>query len=192
MREGGFDHLGEATKGLYGAWRLAQGKRDGLAWFDASPAGALRSFHAALIAFPIATLLLAFDLSRIAVEASIPNIAIVYVLAYALDWAAYPLVVHGLGPAMGYQAHFLRYVPALNWSRVLELAALLPAGVIMASGLAGPVLILPYILFGAIVLYHWFVAKAALDITGGKAAGLVGINLVLGVVISLWAQSLLR
>lgn len=184
--------LGEITKGLYGACRLARGDRGGLAWFDASPEGALRSFYAALIAFPIASALLIFDLSRISVGASTLKIALVYVLAYALDWAAYPLVVHGLAPNMGYQAHFLRYIPALNWSRVLELAVLLPGGAIIASGVGGPLQILPLILFAAVVVYHWFVAKVALDISGGKAAGLVAVNFVIGITIGVWAQSLIR
>ncbi len=184
--------LGETTKGMYGAWRLAQGDRGGLAWFDASPIGALRSFHAALIAFPLASILLMFDLSRIPVGAPTPTIAVVYVLAFVLDWAAYPVVVHWLAPNMGCQAHFLRYVPALNWSRVLQLVIMLPAGVILASGLSGPVLILPVILFGATVVYHWFVAKVALDISGGKAAGLVAVNFVIGITIGVWAQSLIR
>ena len=184
--------LRETTAGLYGAWRLAHRDKAGLDWFDASATGAVRSFYAALIAFPLATIMLALDLSRISVAASAPKIAIVYVLAYVLDWAAYPLAVHWLVPTLGCEAHFLRYIPALNWSRVLELVILLPGGVILASGVGGPVLILPAILFGAVVIYHWFVAKAGLDISGAKAAGLVAVNLVLGVIISVWAQSLIR
>jgi hypothetical protein len=184
--------LSEVTRGIYGAWRLALGQRDGLAWFDASPTGALRSFFAALIAFPIATILLAFDLARFEVAASAPQIALVYTLAYALDWAAFPLVVHGLGPSLGYEAHFLRYIPALNWSRVMELAVLLPGGIILGTGISGPLLIIPALLFAAVVLYHWYVAKVALDISNGKAASLVAINIFIGVMISLWAQNLIR
>ncbi|HSR55827.1 MAG TPA: hypothetical protein VLN73_06275 [Alphaproteobacteria bacterium] len=181
---------GEISVGLYGAWRLAKGDKSGLAFFDATAEGALRSFHAALLALPIAALYLGLDLSQQPISAPLLKVLVVFLLAFALDWAAYPLVVMQMAPAMNCDDKVLLYIPALNWARVLELIVLMPAafaGVIFPEGLAG---LIRLVLMGAVMVYHWFVAKSALGVTGAQAAFLVLLNMVLGIVIGLWALAL--
>lgn len=182
----------ELSAGLYGAWRLAQGDRGGLAYFDASPQGARRSFHAALVALPIATLFLVLDLVHQDIDAHLAKIAVVFLLAFALDWAAYPLAVLKLAPMMGCDDRVLLYIPALNWARVLELVALLPAALAGAVEITGIGALLRLILMMAVLVYQWFVAKTALEITGAQAAFLAGLNLMMGFIISIWALSLVR
>ncbi len=181
---------GEISAGLYGAFRLAKGDRSGLAFFDATPEGALRSFHAALVALPVAALFLGLDLTHQTVAAPAIKVVVVFLLAFALDWGVYPLLVLKMAPTMGCEDKVMLYIPALNWARVLELVALLPgaiAGVILPEGAAG---LIRLALMGLVLAYHWFVARAALGITGGQAAFLVGLNLVLGFLIGLWALAL--
>ncbi len=182
----------ELSSGLYGAWRLAHGDRAGLAYFDASANGAMRSFHAALVALPIAILFLGLDLTQQEFTTPGLRIALVFLLAFALDWAAFPLVVLGLAPMMNCDDHVLRYIPALNWARVLELVVLLPAAVVGVAEAGGMGALFRLILMMIVLVYHWFVAKAALEVTGPQAAFLVGLNLVMGFIISLWALSLIR
>jgi hypothetical protein len=182
----------EVSSGLYGAWRLAQGDKGGLSYFDASAKGAMRSFHAALIALPLATLFLALDLSQQEIETPVALVVLVFLLAFALDWAAFPLVVLELAPMMGCDDRVLRYIPALNWARVLELAILLPAAAAGTAEAGGMGAMFRLILMVVVLVYHWFVAKAALEITGPQAAFLVGLNLVMGFIISVWALKLIH
>ena len=182
----------ELSSGLYGAWRLAHGDRAGLGYFDASVNGAMRSFHAALVALPVAALFLGLDLTQQEITTPGLRIALVFLLAFALDWAAFPLAVLALAPMMNCDDHVLRYIPALNWARVLELVVLLPAAVVGVTEAGGMGALLRFILMMIVLVYHWFVAKAALEVTGRQAAFLVGLNLVMGFIISLWALSLIR
>ncbi|MDX1486175.1 MAG: hypothetical protein R3229_17010 [Alphaproteobacteria bacterium] len=182
----------EISTGIYGAWRLALGDKSGLTYFDATAEGALRSFHAALIALPIASVYLALDLGRQEITAPVAMVVVVFLLSFALDWAAFPLAVLRLAPMMGFDDRVLRYIPALNWARVLELVVLMPAAMVgMGDPLAMGAL-LRLILMVAVLVYHWFVAKTALEVTGGQAALLVAINLLLGFMIGLWGFSLVR
>ena len=93
---------------------------------------------------------------------------------------------------MGCDDRVLRYIPALNWARVLELVVLLPAAVVGTAEAGGAGAMFRLILMVVVLVYHWFVAKAALEITGPQAAFLVGLNLVMGFIISLWALSLIQ
>ena len=182
----------ELSMGLTGAWRLAHGDRAGLSYFDASANGAIRSFYAALLALPLATLFLGLDLANQDIDSPVAAIVLVFLLAFALDWAAFPLAVLGLAPMMGYEDNVLRYIPALNWARVLELVVLLPAAVLGAAEAGGIGAMFRIALMIIVLVYHWFVAKAALEVTGPQAAFLVALNLLMGFIISLWALSLIR
>lgn len=182
----------ELSAGLYGAWRLAHGDRRGLAYFDGSPEGAKRSFHAALVALPIAALFLFLDLTHHDITTPAARTAVVFLLAFALDWTAYPLAVLKLAPTMGCDDRVLLYIAALNWARVLELVILLPSAVAGAAETGGFGSALRLVLMLAVLVYHWFVAKASLQVTGAQAAFLVGLNLVLGFIISVWALNLMR
>jgi hypothetical protein len=182
----------EISAGLYGAWRLAHGDKAGLAYFDASANGAKRSFYAALVALPIATVLLGLGLTHQDIDAPAARIVLVYLLAFALDWTAFPLAVLKLAPMMDCDDRILRYIPALNWARVLELVILLPAAAAGAAEMGGMGALFHLILMIVVLVYHWFVAKTALEVTGPQAAFLVGLNLVMGFIISLWALSVIR
>ncbi len=182
----------ELSMGLTGAWRLARGDRAGLGYFDASANGAIRSFYAALVALPLATLFLGLDLANQDIDTPVAAIVLVFLLAFVLDWAAFPLAVLGLAPKMGFEDHVLRYIPALNWARVLELVVLLPAAALGAAEVGGMGAMFRLVLMMVVLVYHWFVAKAALEVTGPQAAFLVGLNLLMGFIISLWVLSLIR
>ena len=125
-------------------------------------------------------------------DAPVVAIGLVVLLAFALDWAAFPLAVLALAPSMDFEDHVLRYIPALNWARVLELVVLLPAAAIGGAEPGGLGVLFRLAQMISVLVYHWFVAKSALEVTGPQAALLVGPNLVLGFIISLLALSLDR
>jgi hypothetical protein len=183
----------EISAGLYGAWRLARGDKAGLDYFDATPEGAWRSFQTAIIALPVVVLFRGYELmGHEMITASGPKIIIVTVLSFALDWFLYPLLVLKMAPVMGFDDKVLRFIPALNWARVLSLAALVIATLLgMAAG--DSILVLFNIaLTGLVLVYHWFVTKSALGIRGGQAAFLVAFDLVITYLILIWGLNMLR
>ncbi|MDH3475449.1 MAG: hypothetical protein OEM59_17350 [Rhodospirillales bacterium] len=183
----------ELSAGLYGAWRLARGDRAGLDYFDATPEGAWRSFQAAFIALPVVVLFQGVELmNHELITASGPKIIIVTILTFAIDWVAYPLLVLKMAPAMGFDAKVLRFLPALNWARVLSVAALVIATLIGLAVGRNVSVLFSLALTGLVLVYHWFVAKAALEISGGQAAFLVAIDLVLTYLIGIWGLNMLR
>lgn len=181
----------EAASGLYGAWRLAQGDRNGLGYFDASYYGFWRSFWAAAIVAPAYVLIIGLSQGNEGVTAGPMRVLAVHAIAYALDWTAFPLAMVFAAKALGRDATYLRFIVALNWAKVLEAAALLPAALIAAMAPGGPAEIVPLLAFGAVLVYHWWVTKCGLGADGLEAAGIVGVNLAIGVVITVWAQSLI-
>ncbi len=184
--------LREITAGLYGAWQLALGKRGGLAHFDATPEGAWRSFAAGIIALP---LVLFFQTQGILesemIKASTERVLIVSALAFILDWGAYPLLVLHLAPRFGFDDKVLRYLPAFNWGRLLGVIAVSLVSLVTMGIGGGAQLLFGFIVMGALIVYFWWVAKAALEISNGQAGFLVGIDLVITYFISAWAVRLL-
>jgi hypothetical protein len=164
----------EAVVSLYGAWRLAHLDRRGFELFDKTPAGAMRSFYAAVLVAPIYALVLAMAPVERA-GAGGPRWLLVEAIAYVISWLAYPLVVEQLTRSMGCRALFEGYLSAYNWSMVLQNAALLPLVLLTATNVV-PEEILQLLWLAAIVAimaWLWFIARTALDVGAFTAAGLV-------------------
>ncbi len=184
--------LPQAAAALYGAWRLLRFDREGLQYFEAASAGAFwRSFFAAVLIAPGYAILVALHLAESDVAAGAVSTFTIHVLAYVISWTAFPLVVHSVAQGLGRADHWVGFVIALNWSKVLQMAIYLPIALLAASGalgLNGPGLAT---LLGltAILIYQWFVTRSALDITGPQAAGLTGLDVVLGITITAFADA---
>ena len=84
----------ELAASVYGAYRLARLDPNGLRFFDASPAGARRSFYAAAIVAPFYALMLAVGAPEPASDTL--RFSLVEGIAYVLSWVAYPVIVEWL------------------------------------------------------------------------------------------------
>ena len=181
---------GDAAKGIYAAWRLLHGERGAVAWFDASITGFWRSFAAAIVAVPAFIALVA--LSTLNQEAvNWPAVAGVQAVAYVMDWFAFPLLAIYACDAMGKGDKYLRLIVAMNWARVIESALILPGAILagmMPQGILGFV---PIAIFLAVMAYHWFVIRVALDGGPRETLAIFLLNLGVGIATSLWARSIL-
>ena len=182
--------LREVSAGVFGAWRLAHGDRSGLNWFDATANGAARSFWAGVIALPAYIVLLGLEFSENPVNAGPMQLIMVYAISYVLDWASFPLAMRSISTSMGKGKHYYRYVSALNWARVVEVAVFLPAAILGSMSSNGMFALIPVILLIAILIYHGFIAVVALEASKAEAGMVVPMNLGLSIIISLWARSL--
>ncbi len=181
----------EAARGIYGAWRLAHGDRGGLAFFDTSIGGFWRSFGAAIVALPAYAGLVLVAVAGQQGEVDYAGVVLVEGIAYVIDWFAFPLAAYYIAEWMGKGRNYTRLVVAINWARVLQAAAMLPALLVATTAPGSVLALVPVVMFGAILVYHWWVIRAALDVTGPEAALVTVIAVAIGVITSLWARSLL-
>jgi hypothetical protein len=188
----------EAASGIYGAWRLAHLDRGGHRWFDATRTGALRSFWAAAIAAPAYLLLVLsrgdgdLDPARPLPEIDFGRELLVQSLAYAIMWAAFPLVAEKLVRLVDRAGRFLSLVCAYNWAQVISLGAQAAAQIVVLAGILPPPLanLLRLVVLLAVIGYHGFVVKTALDVGWGAAAGFVLADLAIVILVTNLAQAI--
>ncbi len=180
----------ETTFALYGAYRLARVDPKGLFYFDATIEGFWRSFYAALLVAPAYVILLALDLANRPVTAGPAKLVLVEGIAYVISWTAFPLAMTRFARRLDRSDHYIRYIVAHNWAIVLETAVLLPAAAIAASAPAA--VALPFLATLAILLYEWYIARTALEITGGQAAAVVALSVILDIIITFFTEGMVR
>ncbi|RDD61102.1 hypothetical protein [Ferruginivarius sediminum] len=178
--------LSEVAYAIYGAWRLLQFDRRGHDFFEISERAFWQSFFAGVIVLPGYAILVLLHLNRAEVGADALSVAIIHLLAYTMNWTAFPLAAYYLALGMDKESRWLGFVVALNWSKVIQLLIYLPLIGLAASGIAGPGAS-GLLSFGAMILvlvYQWYVTRTAFDITGMQAAGFTGLDVVLGIFIT--------
>lgn len=170
--------------GVTGGFLLARGRADGLALMDLSPAGAWASFAAAWLCLPgyLALRLLA-DTAPVAEPL---RLVAAEAIGYVLGWFAFPLLMLGILDGMGKRERFAPLVAAWNWAKVPQLVVMLAATLLGAIGvLPAPVLdVLAIVALFYVVWIAWFTARAALSVTGGRAAFVVVLDMILGLFIT--------
>ncbi|MEX0809149.1 MAG: hypothetical protein WD044_10520 [Dongiaceae bacterium] len=182
----------EIVRSVYGMWRLARLDTIGLQWLDRSPDGFWRSFRLAALLLPAFALHVYFDLSDSAITASLPRILAIQGIYYIVAWTAFPVLMHPIAVALGREERYIGYIVALNWSQVIQYGVLLPVETLIFLGNGGGIgAFLGVVVFFALSVYLWFIAKTALDIHGTTAAGLVVLDILISQVNYLSARAML-
>jgi len=168
--------------GIASALLLGRGRPEGLALVETTPAGAWRSFAAALICLPalLAIRFLAWA-SLGTPEGGMARALIAEITAYTVAWVGFALVSLPLAQAWGREAAWPRFIAAWNWTNILQYGVMLVLTVPGAIGLPAPVTqVLTLVGIAYAFWLEWFVARHALGVDGSKAAALVGLDLALG------------
>lgn len=178
--------LNEIAYAVYGAWRLLQLDRRGHDFFEISERAFWQSFFAAVIVLPGYVVLVLLHLSGARLEADAASITIIHLLAYVINWTAFPLAAYYLAVGMDRQARWIAFVVALNWSKVVQMVIYLPLMGLATWGVAGPggSALISFAGMMAVLAYQWYVTRTAFDITGLQAVGFTGLDLVLSIVIT--------
>lgn len=184
----------ELSYALFGAYRLARLDRSGMAYFDATVDGFWRSFYAGVIVAPAYAIVVMLQFGGQPIAAGEFRIFVVKAIAYVISWTAFPLLMFYIARLLDRNTQYIGFIVANNWANVLQIGLLLPATAITVAGmLPGPVGdSLPLIASLVILVYQWFIARTALEVTGGTAAWIVFIDVVIGVFIGVFANALLR
>ncbi len=177
--------LNDMASAIYGAYRLARADTGGMAFFERSPAGAVKSFFAAVVVLPAYALFQAFHYWGQLGEIGLSKVVAIEGLIYVIGWTAFPVIMISVTRWIDRQERYVDFLVAYNWSSVIQTAVLLPVVIIAETGaLPEPLIaIAGLVLKLAVLVYLWFVVKTALNIAGPLAAGLVFADYVLSLII---------
>jgi len=185
--------LSEIAYGLYGAWRLLRRDPGGMQFLRADEEGFWNSFFAAVLVAPGYAVLVGLHLADGGPSADAVSTVLIHLEAYAITWIAYPVALHFLCIGLEREERWVAFVVALNWTKVVQLVLYLPLALVANSGLLGPGggSLVTLVAMGLVLTYQWYVTRTALDLPGMTAAGLTGIDLVLGIFITTAADAAL-
>jgi hypothetical protein len=180
--------------GIYGAWRLARLDAGAMSYFERTPAGFWKSFFAAVIVAPGFAIIIGYELAQVDLEAGVPRILVVELLAYVLGWAAFPVIVHQICEAIGKREAYIGYIVAFNWSKVIQIAVFLPSiGLIAFGALPGDSgSLLRWVVSILILFYQWFITRTALGVTAMGAIGFVVLDFMIDLIVHMITLGMLR
>ena len=168
----------QIAAGLRAAILLARGREEGLRFALLSMEGAKRSFWAGAIC------LLPFLVIRALGDGGAEGALPVELIGYTLGWVVFPLASLALAEASGRGPLWPLFIAAWNWTNLAQYAALLAASLlarVMPAGLEG----LPTLAaFGYALWMEWFVARAALRVSGVRAGFFVLLDMAIGLTIA--------
>ncbi len=173
--------------GLFAAWRLAHFDRAGLQYIDNTVDGLWKSFFAGAIALPgYAALraLMVVSSPEAMPAAPWPRTIAVYLIGYVIALFAFPVIMTIIAEIIDRRERFIQLIVALNWSMVVQIAVLLPAGILFTSGTGGLGFLVYVVVTGGIFVYRWFIVRTALDVPGLTAASLVGLDLLVSLLLN--------
>jgi len=181
----------EITTSLYGAFRLACGDTNGLNFFNVSQLGFWRSFTAAIIVAPIFIIVLNVRYLMGENDINIMRFICIYAITYVIGWVAFPLLVSYVVTLLNKSQKFICYIIAYNWASVPQNFIYLPFVILVEAGLLqGRFSVsIGLLLLVLIFFYIWFITKSALEVSSLVAAGIVILDLILSITISLITQS---
>ena len=171
--------------GLSGAVRLVKLDPQGFGYFGDTAADFWRSFLAATLVAPLFLLYLVIRYVESDTDGSFPVYIAAQILAYAIAWLAFPLVILYLAPVLQKEDKVVRYLVAYNWLSVIQNGVYLPVIMLGITGTFAQDLSN----FLAMIALIWvlgitlFVTRKALEVPLGTAAGIVVMDLLLGVLI---------
>ena len=176
------------ASGMHAALLLARGRTDGLRYADSDMAGAARSFWAIGVALP------AFICLRLLGGSPGPVPAHDFaldLLSYVIGWIGFALLSRPVVEAMGCAPRWPRFIVVWNWCNVVQYLLLVLAAV---PGLLGaPALVQQAVSLFAIgwaLWLEWFAIRLALESSVLAAAGLVGLDLSIGLALTALGQAM--
>ncbi len=194
--------LAEIGPAVYGAWRLAFFDPNGMRYFDQSLNGFWRSFRLAIWLAPASFLADAISLSEMKVTGGWSSIGAegwfrvgaAELIGYVIAWTAFPLAAYYLARLIDRGDRYLGYIVADNWAGVIETPLFLLTILIAHAGIfpTGIGQLFPAVARILVLIYEWYIARTALNISGLGAFGIVLVGFFISVMINLATNEMMQ
>jgi hypothetical protein len=190
----------EVTRSIHGAWRIARMDPGALKFFDLSIDGFWRSFIALLIVAPFYIMFLILNHGNqpglelpTGPVVSTEFYVTVKLIAYIIGWLAFPLIMVPISRLLDLSQNYVAYVIVWNWSNVLVMAVILPTVLMFPpateAGQSAKLILMAAQI--SMLFYGFVVARAGLQCKVLTAVGIVVLDLLLSLLVSLMAGRLL-
>ncbi len=186
--------VNEMGSAVFGAYRLACRDPGGMAFFDRTPSGALKSFYAAGLLLPFYVFLIVTRWWDELDTLSAAHVFTVEFFRLVIAWTAFPVLMISICKWIDREERFFVYLVAANWATVVAMAVRFPVVLAHRVGLLPEPIVdlLFFAVMSLILVYFWYVKKTALDINGGLAAGLTAADFFLGALIRDVSSAMIR
>ena len=177
--------VNEMGSAVFGAYRLACRDPGGMAFFNNSREGAIKSFYAAALLVPF---YIAFITMRWWDEMDVLSPVYIFTIEFlrlVIVWTAFPVLMISISKWIDREERYFAYLVAANWATVLTMLLRFPVVLTLRFELLPEsiVKLLSFAVITLVLVYFWYVKKTALDIAGGMAAGLTAAEFFLGALI---------
>ena len=177
--------IGEFSRALTGAWRLARLDPGGMLDFNSTISGFWRSFWAAVILSPAFLWMSATEFANLSPPVEATRFMAANMIAYVVGWTAFPLAMYHVARWIGREDRYVGYIVAYNWSAIIRVLVVLPTQILaMHSPDSAWMWEMPSVLASAwILFYAGYIARVALDISIPQAIAIVLGDVVLTMMI---------
>ena len=173
------------SSGMHGALLLARGRADGVRYVEDDMAGAARSFWAVALCLPAFVCLRLLAWTETGVPSHAAHLFALDLLTYLVGWCGFAVLSHRLVRVMGLAPRWPRFIALWNWCNVVQYLLLV---VFNIPGLLGAPALLDQsaqlFALGWALWLEWFAFRLTLGIGIIPAAGLVGVDVSLGVLLA--------
>ena len=171
--------------GTTGAIRLIKLDINGLGYFGNSKTDFWHSYLGAVLLAPLFILYFAIRFFNSSTDGSFSVYLIAQMIAYSITWLTFPLIMLYLAPILKRTDKMIHYLIAYNWVSVIQNCFYLPVVILGISGVFPNT----FTNFLAVSVLLWvlgmnlFVARKALQVSLLTAAGIVIMDLFMGLFI---------
>ena len=180
------------ASGLQAALLLARGRSDGLRYVADDMEGAARSFWAAAICLPAFVCLRLLAWTGGGMPSHPARVFALDLLTFGVGWCGFAVLSYRLVGAMGLGERWPRFITLWNWCNVVQYLLLV---VFSIPGLLGAPPLLDQaaqlVGLGWALWLEWFGFRLTLAIGGLAAAGLVALDVAIGVMLAALSTALL-
>ncbi|WP_026381787.1 hypothetical protein [Afifella pfennigii] len=186
-------NLSSILRQLSGAWKVMNGRVEGLSEFDLTLEGFWRSFGAVFLIVPFTAIAVLSEQAALSAATDMPAEApgtgffTLRLFGLGLDWIAFPILFAFLARPLGVSTHYVPFIVARNWSAVIISGIFALPHALHALGLV-PLPVLSFLLFALFVValrFAYLVVRVALAVPPMMAVPIVLLELLIGIVIEL-------
>lgn len=188
--------LDEIFSSLRGMWRLLWGDADGLNDLNLTIEGFWRSFFVMVLIMPFVLGSASgtdaiLDLNPAATPVDVGLVGHIFMMV--VSWIIMALLMIPILMVLRLSDKYVVFITAWNWRHAIDVLLYLPPALLVGAGILDPQIGAVFLFIGlfAALIYSWWVTKVSLATTGGVAAGVVVVQGISEIILSLILMKLI-